>query len=194
MSNVNNRYNDQQNMVLPTQKNLPAVRRMSDAESAQMQELNQPIPMPSAQMPALPQASQTGHLRETFDTRAMAQVATKFGAQNIVVFGVITAAIALICYIKIPAGDGVDYVVGWLVGWGSISLMSLHQTRRQAYDHSPTGVARHEQDTLYAMHDRTAQVEEQKIAAAERVAMAQLNHRRELGMEMLKRLEGKSDE
>lgn len=190
-----NRYNGQQNMVtISPDRKLPVVRAMSAAESAALQEFTAPMQRQAPiQIPALPNTTHSSHLRENYDMRAMADVATRFGAQDALIIGAITLAITILLAYFVPFNNTI-YGLGWLLLWGGISLFSLNRTRLMAYDHSPVGVARFEQQSQMAMHDRTAQTEEYRIDSNERIAMAELQHRRELGQAYLNRLEGKNNE
>ena len=144
---------------------LPPVRLSDPHELPAYMTQGQPIAIP-----ALPQATHTAHMRETHDVRAAARVAERFIVWDMAIFGAITAALAGLIYYRI-GGDSTLYALGWLVVWGSVSYLAMNRNRAQSYDHSPTGVARLEQQTQAAMYDRSAQVQEQEIASRERVAL-----------------------
>ena len=169
-----NRYDTRQNIVTPAPAPLAptVVRPMTQAESELLQELtsNTLLQAPPVAIPTLPTATHIAHMRENYDVRAAARVAEQFIVWDMGIFGAITAALAGLIYYRI-GGDSTLYALGWLVVWGSVSYFAMNKNRGQAYDHSPTGVARLEQTTQAAMHDRTAQVQEQEIASRERIAL-----------------------
>lgn len=145
---------------------------MTQAESELLQGLtsNTLTQAPPVAIPTLPTATHTAHMRENHDVRAAARVAERFIVWDMGIFGAITAALAGLIYYRI-GGDSTLYALGWLVIWGSVSYFAMNKNRGQAYDHSPTGVARLEQTTQAAMHDRAAQVQEYEIASRERIAL-----------------------
>jgi len=145
---------------------------MSQVESELLQGLTQTAiqPAPPVAIPTLPPATHTAHMRETHDVRAAARVAERFVLWDMAIFAIITGAITFLIWYFVD-GDLTLYAVAWLVVWGGVSYLAMNRNRRQAYDHSPTGVARLEQGTQAAMHDRSAQVQECEIASRERVAM-----------------------
>lgn len=152
---------------------LPPVRLSDPHEPAYLTQ-GQPIAIP-----ALPQATHTAHMRETHDVRAAARVAERFIVWDMLIFGAITAALAGLIYYRV-GGDSTLYALGWLVVWGSVSYLAMNRNRAQSYDHSPTGVARLEQRTQAAMHDRAAQTQEYQIDSNERLAMYAIDRHTEL--------------
>ena len=169
-----NRYDAGTNIVTPAPAPLAptVVRPMSQVESELLQGLTQTAiqPAPPIAIPALPPATHTAHMRDNFDVRAAARVAERFILWDMGIFGGITAALAGLIYYRL-GGDATLYGLGWLVVWGSVSYFAMNKNRAQSYDHSPTGVARLEQRTQAAMHDRSAQAQEYEIDSRERVAM-----------------------
>ena len=167
-----NRYNERQNIVTPAPLAPTVVRPMSQAESELLQTLTRDslTQAPPIAIPTLPPATHTAHIRDNFDVRAAARVAERFILWDMLIFGAITAALTGLIYYRI-GGDTTIYALGWLVVWGGVSYFAMNRNRGQAYDHSPTGVARLEQRTQAAMHDRSAQVQECEIASRERIAL-----------------------
>jgi len=172
---------------------------MSPAESELLQTLTRDslTQAPPIAIPTLPPATHTAHMRETHDVRAAARVAERFVLWDMAIFGAITGALAGLIYYRL-GGDSTLYALGWLVVWGGVSYFAMHKNRGQAYDHSPTGVARLEQRTQAAMHDRSAQVQEEEIASRERIALHAIDRHAELiekrwqleAGQSMKRLEG----
>lgn len=177
-----------------TRPQLPAtVQRMTEAESTALQGIAQGAMQPQPiQMPALPQATHSGHLRENFDIAATARVAERFIMWDMGIFAAVTAALTVLIWYFVD-GDLMLYGLGWLVVWGGISYFAMNKNRGQAYKHSPTGVARLEQESQVAMHDRTASVQEYEIDSRERVAMHAIDRHAEL-IEKRWRLEVGRDE
>jgi hypothetical protein len=181
---MDNRYNTQQNMVAPGRTSAAMVRTMSPEETALLQ-VPQPAPI---QAPVLPQATHSGHLRENFDIVATAKVAERFIIWDMCIFGAVTAAVSFLIWYQV-GGDVTIYSLGWLVAWGSVSYFAMHRNRGQAYDHSPTGVARLEQRSQVAMHDRAAGVQEYEIDSRERIALHAIDRHADL-IEKRWRLDG----
>ena len=176
------------NLVQP-ERQLPTVRAMSPAESAALQGLTQSAsPVMPIQMPQAPQATHSGHLRDNFDIAATAKVAERFILWDMGIFGAITAALAVLIWYQV-GGDVTIYSLGWLVAWGGISYFAMNRNRGQAYSHSPTGVARLEQQSQVAMHNRSADVQEYQIDSAERIAMHAIDRHADL-IEKRWKLEG----
>src|SRR5690349_12413627 len=137
-----NRYNTQQNMVTAQpERQLPTVRRMTAEESAALATVMPSQAQPtSIQIPSLPQATHSAHMKENYDIRNTAKVAERFIIWDMGIFGAVTASIAGLIWYQV-GGDLTVYSLGWLVVWGAVSYFAMNRNRAQAYDHSPTGVA-----------------------------------------------------
>jgi len=181
----------QPNIVKP-KASAPVVRSMSEAESAALQGIAQPAMQQVAQPIQIPQGAHSGHLRDNFVGRATAQVAERFILWDMAIFAAITAAITVLIWYFVD-GDLMLYSLGWLVVWGGVSYFAMNKNRGQAYDHSPTGVARLEQKSQVAMHDRAASVQEYEIDSRERIALHAIDRHAEL-IEKRWRLETSKDE
>lgn len=182
-----------QELVRPEPQTPARVQRMTPEESAALQSVMQPAYHQEAgQMPALPQATHTAHMRDNFDVRANARVAERWIVWDMAIYGGITLVLVWVTY-YLMGGDKSLYAAGGFIVWGTISYVAMHRNRAQAYDHSPTGVARLEQRTQAAMHDRTAQVEEHRIDMQAKVAMYAIDAHVGL-MERRQRVETKDHE
>ncbi len=185
-----NRYNTQQNMVRPDDRQLPSVRRMTPEETAALTSMTQGQ-VQSAQSIQLPEfdGAHTGHVRHVDDPVTNARATIEYGH---VIGGWAAVALSAILFYGFIHGsvDREDFVPAEAMIIGVCMLISLVINRAQGLHHSATGIAHGELKTRERMYDRMAEVEEHRIDADTEVRLAEIQMRRELGQEFVKRLGG----
>lgn len=171
----------------------PIVRSMSAAESAALQGLTQGTmqPQQTIQLPQAPQGAHSGHIRHTDDpiTNAMASLRYSLalaGAAALTIAGLLLLA-TLQGYLQIGFPDAIGIEI---VGTGIVTLAAMIINRSVGLHHSATGIAHHETKATVKNHARSADVEEYRIDADKEVRLAEIQIRRELGSEFVKRLSG----
>jgi hypothetical protein len=165
---------------------------MSEAESSALQSFTRDEHEPiSVVATAKIDSTHTGHVRHVDDPVTNAQASLLYSVAYIIV--VFIAILALLIITDIADGDGAAFF-GILIGGTSFfALGILSLNRRQGLHHSATGIAHHELKSRERISDRQAQTVEHQIDADLEARLASITARKELGLEFLKRLEGKHD-
>lgn len=191
-----NRYDTQQNMVLPEAKMeiLPPVK-LSDPHDLPAHMVNgQPIQLDAPVMPSY----HTGHMRQTDDAITNAKASLLYSKAIILVVSIGVTAIMFLAWLNY-GGDLALYFGVELLALSGAALVALLYNRHQGLYHSASGIAHHELRTQEKIADRHAQVQEYQIDSAERLAMYAIDKHAELiekrwrlesGQAAPKRLEG----
>lgn len=168
---------------------LPAVRRMSEAESAALTGMTQgtmaqtqPIQWPE------PDQTHTSHARLNDSPIEQAQASLLYSVAYIAVIALGVAAFLILT--NIADGDFVVFAGMEILLTALAGLLTLYFNREQGLHHSATGLGHAELKTRVQVADRFAQVHEHQIDADKEVRLAELQMRRELGQAYLKQLEG----
>lgn len=177
------------NFVAPRPPQLPAVRRMSEAESAALTGLTQGAMQPSEtiQLPTLDN-SHTGHIREVSDPILQAKASLLYSVAIMAVAAFVIGALLILS--GICEGDPGAFFGLEILGTGIVGMIALAVNRKQGLHHSATGIAHAEVETRERMHNRQAEVQEYQIDAEKEVRLAEVEMRRQLGSEFVKRLGG----
>lgn len=169
---------------------LPAVRRMSEAESAALTGMTQGA-MTQAQPIQLPEfdGAHTGHVRHIDDPITNAQATINYGHVIGAWAAVAISALLFYGYIHGQVSQE-DYIPVQVVIIGVCMLVSLVINRAQGLHHSATGISHAETKTKERMYNRMAKVQEYQIDADKEVRLAEIQMRRQLGQDFVKRLGG----
>lgn len=153
----------------------PRVRPMSEAESQAIQAVTQLPPMPQAQVISVPgrqPAAHTSHARHNDDPITNAQASLLYS----VAYGVAAALVifALLLLAVFRFGVAIDFLDGLgieICVTGLVTIIAMAINRQQGLNHSAPGIERLQLREESKQHDRTMDVEEERIASQERIAM-----------------------
>lgn len=172
----------------------PAVRRMSAEESAALQGLTpgqaQPLAQQAIQLPAW-EGTHTGHVRHVDDPITNAKASLLYSSVYVLVVAILVGALLILAAVQLELG--IDFWTGLgieITATGLAALYILYKNRGQGLHHSATGIAHAEIKTKGQMFATQAEVEKHRIDADKEVRLAEVQVRRELGSEFVKRLGG----
>lgn len=161
-------------MVQPEPVQQPIVRPMSEAESQALQAVTQLPALPQGQVISVPkqQPAHTSHARHTDDPITNAQASLLYSVAYGVAAGLVIFALLLLAAFRY--GVAIDFLDG--VGieicvTGLVTIIAMAINRQQGLNHSAPGIERRQIKADETMHSRTMDVEEERIASHERIAM-----------------------
>jgi len=155
----------------------PRVTPMSEAESAALQAVTQlPAMAPAQQVIQLPGNRQppahTSHARHVDDPITNAQASLLYSVSYGVAAALVIFALLLLAIFRY--GVDIDFLSGLgieICVTGLVTIFAMAINRQQGLDHSAPGIERRQIKADEAMHSRTMDVEEERIASQERIAM-----------------------
>lgn len=152
----------------------PIVRPMSEAESQALQAVTQLPTLPQAQVISVPKQTpaHTSHARHTDDPITNAQASLLYS----VAYGVAAALVvfALLLLATFRYGVAIDFLDGLgieICVTGLVTIIAMAINRQQGLNHSAPGIERMQLREETKQHDRVMDVEEERIASQERIAM-----------------------
>lgn len=151
------------------------VRPMSEAESQALQAVTQLPMMPQAPVISVPSKqapAHTSHARHNDDPITNAQTSLLYS----VAYGVAAALVvfALLLLATFRYGVAIDFLDGLgieICVTGLVTIIAMAINRQQGLNHSAPGIERRQIKADETMHSRTMDVEEERIASQERIAM-----------------------
>lgn len=170
----------------------PAVRRMSEAESAALQSMTQgQIQSQAQQAIQLPawEGTHTGHVRHVDDPLLNVAASLRYSSVYILVVAIIIGALLILATIQFELG--IDFWTGLeieVVATGLAALFILYKNRGQGLHHSATGIAHAEIKAKTQMFATQAEVEIHRIDADKEVRLAEVELRRDAVGEFVKQL------